>query len=101
MTSKSEGQPLTLLEAQQFGVVPIVLDTFASLADIITDGEDGIIIPECDLRLYVSTLTRLMSNKEWRETIALNAIRNSMRFSQETIARHWWDLLSEHRLNNL
>lgn len=101
MTSKSEGQPLTLLEAQQFGVVPIVLDTFASLADIITDGEDGIIIPECDLRLYVSTLTKLMSNKEWRETIALNAIRNSMRFSQETIARHWWDLLSEHRLNNL
>ena len=95
MTSRSEGQPLTLSEAQQFGVVPIVFDTFASLVDIVTDREDGIVIPECDMKAYVSALMKLMTNNDWRETIAQNAIRNSRRFSQETIAKSWWKLLSE------
>ena len=95
MTSRSEGQPLTLSEAQQFGVVPIVFDTFASLADIVTDGEDGIIIPEGDIKAYVSALMKLMANKELRDTMAQNAIRNSAHFSQETIANDWWNMLSE------
>ena len=95
MTSRSEGQPLTLLEAQQFGVVPIVFDTYASLADIVTDRENGIIIPECDKNKYIQALIQLMANKECRETMAKNAVRNSMRFSQDTIAKQWRKMLSK------
>lgn len=95
MTSRSEGQPLTLSEAQQFGVVPIVFDTFSSLADIVTDGKDGIVSPEGDMNAYVSALMKIMVNKELRDIMAQNAIQNSARFSQETIANDWWNMLSE------
>lgn len=92
MTSKSEGQPLTLNEALQFGVVPIIFHSFASLRDIIKDGEDGFIIPECDVRMYVKRLLELIRDQERRRIMATKAISNSIRFSQEGIGIRWWNL---------
>lgn len=94
MTSRSEGWGLTLTEAQQFGVVPIAFNSYASLEDIITDGVDGIVIPECDEQMYVKELLSMISQKERREAMALNAIQNCIRFSQEAIVKQWWVLLS-------
>lgn len=94
MTSRSEGWGLTLTEAQQFGVVPIAFNSYASLEDIITDGVDGVVIPECNEHMYIKGLLSLISERERRETMAANAIRNCMRFSQEAIAKQWWKLLS-------
>lgn len=95
MTSRSEGWGLTLTEAQQFGVVPIAFNSYASLEDIITDGVDGVVIPECDEQMYVKELISMISRKERREAMAVNAIQNCIRFSQEAIAKSWRDLLSE------
>lgn len=95
MTSSSEGWGLTLTEAQQFGVVPIAFDSFASLRDIVTDGEDGILVPECDIDYYVAKLLSLMDNKPLREQLAANAIQNCQRFSQDKIANKWWRLFNE------
>ena len=95
MTSRSEGWGLTLTEAQQFGVVPIAFDSYASLRDIITNDEDGIIVPECDVEMYVKKLLNLMNDQTNRKRMALNSIRNCKRFSQEEIAKKWWNLLND------
>lgn len=95
MTSRSESWGLTLTEAQQMGVVPIAFDTYASLRDIITDGEDGIVVPEGDVEGYVNLMLYLMSRSNERQRIAEKAIVSSQRFSQEHIAMQWWRLLSE------
>ena len=95
MTSRSEGWGLTLTEAQQFGVVPIAFDSYASLRDIITNNEDGIIVPECDAEMYAQELLNLMNDQTNRERMALNSIRNCKRFSQEEIAKKWWNLLND------
>jgi len=95
MTSRSESWGLTLTEAQQMGVVPIAFDTYASLREIITDGENGVVIKEGDVDSYVNRTKELMSDSVLRQRMARQAITSSQRFSQERIAEMWWDLLSE------
>ena len=93
MTSRSESWGLTLTEAQQMGVVPIAFDTYASLRDIITDDENGIIIQEGDIDSYVNRIKKLMSDSDLRQQMAKQAIVSTQRFSLERIAEMWWKLL--------
>lgn len=95
MTSKSEGWGLTLTEAQQYGVVPIAFNSYPALHDIITDGVDGIIIPEGDLPGYVDKLLKLMQDKDWRNLMATNALDNCRRFAKGNVGRMWWELLND------
>ena len=95
MTSRSESWGLTLTEAQQMGVVPIAFDTYASLREIITDGEDGIVIEEGDVDGYVNAMLDLMQNDAERQRMARQAITSSQRFSQERIAENWKMLFDE------
>ena len=94
MTSRSESWGLTPTEAQQMGVVPIAFDTYASLREIITDGENGVVITEGDVDSYVRRMLKLMKNEELRWRMARQAIISTQRFSQERIAEMWWKLLS-------
>ena len=95
MTSRSESWGLTLTEAQQMGVVPIAFDTYASLREIITDGEDGIVVEEGDVDGYVNSMLDLMQNDVERQRMARQAIISSQRFSQERIAEKWKMLFDE------
>lgn len=96
MTSRSESWGLTLTEAQQMGVVPIAFDTYASLREIITDGENGVVIMEGDIDGYVCRMKELMSDDMLRQRMARQAIISTQRFSQERIAEMWWKLISSN-----
>lgn len=95
MTSRSESWGLTLTEAQQMGVVPIAFDSYASLRDIITDNEDGIIVPEGDIEQYVIKLLELMTDAPKRQMMATKALVNCRRFSQEQVVKQWIKLLEK------
>lgn len=45
MTSTFEGFGLVLVEAMQHGCVPIAFDSYPAVRDIISHGENGILIP--------------------------------------------------------
>lgn len=94
MTSSSEGWGLTLTEAQQYGVVPIAFDSYASLHDIIQDGENGFIIPNNNISEYVEKLKFLIINHDMRKEMASLCIESSKRFSQENILQEWIKLLN-------
>ena len=89
MTSAFEGWGLTLTEAQQFGCVPLALDTYIALHDIITPLVDGFIIPEGRMDLYFSTLRRLMLHEDERQACARRAIASARRFEMENIVSKW------------
>lgn len=93
LTSRNEGWGLTLTEAQQFGCVPIAFDTYAALSDIITDGENGRIIPEGERGSYREALASLMSDEVLRHKLAVNAISSSHRFEKKAIIAQWWELI--------
>ena len=93
MTSAFEGFPMTLIEAQQFGCVPIVYNAFSSLKDVVTNGRNGIIVPNNDEEKFKKSLTELMDNAKGRKQLAENAIIDCQRFSQETICNQWKSFL--------
>lgn len=95
MTSSFEGWPLTLIEAQQCGCVPLAFDSFASLKDIITSEDNGFIIPNNDIPAYIQQIKRLMTDDKLRKSMAANAIESSKRFTIDTIIKEWINLMEE------
>ena len=95
MTSASEGWGLTLTEAQQFGCVPIAFDSYLSLHDIITNEENGCIVPEGDINAYVHTLLYLMKYTDVRMQMARSCIVSAHRYGIEKVVENWEALLSE------
>lgn len=95
MTSRSEGFPLTLNEAMQYGVVPLVFDSFDSIRDIINEGENGYIIPEMDMQQYSDKLLRLMKDASLRKLMAMNGLDSCRRYLPEHIGDSWWNLIKD------
>lgn len=92
MTSHIEGWPMTLLEAQQFGCIPIVFNTFAALSEIIENGVDGNIVEKKDEKLFAKKILELMGNASLRQEIAKKCLSKSQEFSSKAIGDKW-DLL--------
>lgn len=92
MPSHWEGLPLTILEAQRLGVIPLVADVGA-VSEAITPWESGVLIPDTDLRQFVAAasdaLKRLYQDPVLRKKIsdgaAKNATRNWMQSCQPII----------------
>lgn len=85
MTSIYEGWGLTLTEAQQFGVVPIAFNTYASITDIISDGNNGYIVEDMQINDYASKICNLMTNESIRKQMSKNSIESSKRYTQNKI----------------
>lgn len=91
-TSVTEGWGLVLVEAMQYGCVPMAFDSFASVHDIIEDGENGYIIPAFDEKEYARKLDLLMRDEELRIRMATSGQESTMRFEPKLIAQQWIEL---------
>ena len=90
LTSAYEGFGNVLVEAASFGCVPVAFESFAAVRDIISDGENGCLVPAFDLDAYAETLARLMSDDALRERLAENALAQiPEKFSPEKIGAQW------------
>lgn len=95
MASTHEGWGMTLVESQQNAVVPIVRDTFSSVHDIITDGENGRIIAADDSQGFTNALMELMANDAERERMGRNGLISCQRFSIKNVTDRWEKIFSE------
>lgn len=101
MTSKFEGFPLTLLEAQTCGLPVIAFDCPHGPRDIIHDGKDGFLIPygkgitpeESD-RLFIEKLSFLMEHPEQRQAMGQAAQLSAAQFRKPEIMNLWLKLFS-------
>ncbi|MCH5227063.1 MAG: glycosyltransferase [Muribaculaceae bacterium] len=95
-TSEYEGLPLAILEAQAYGCVPVAFDSYASLRDVVSHNETGIIVEKFgDTDTYSNELARLMENEEWRRSLAIKGIEGADRFSSQKIGARWLKMLDE------
>ncbi|MDR3001826.1 MAG: glycosyltransferase [Fibromonadaceae bacterium] len=95
MTSAFEGWPVTLIEAQNYGCVPVAMDSFFALHDIIESGKNGFIVPNNDINTFTEKVCLLMDNAELREKMAKNAMNDCEKFDVQKIARKWENLFME------
>ena len=91
MTSVTEGWGMTIVESQQCGVVPIVLETFSSVHDLITDGENGRIVKK--ERQFLNCMKETMSETHKREMMAKEGMRSCRKFLVGEIVDQWEALL--------
>ena len=94
MTSRSEGFPMSLVEAQKCGLPCVAFDCKYGPSDIIVDGETGYVIPYDDDEAFVEKLERLMDDAALRRRMGEAARRNVERFDKEKIIEEWERFLS-------
>ena len=95
MTSAFEGFGMVLIEAAAFGCVPVAFESFAAVRDIISDGENGALVPPFDLDKYAETLAALMSDDALRERLAANTAQICEKFAPAKIVDRWEALFAE------
>nr|WP_246482774.1 glycosyltransferase [Brachybacterium halotolerans] len=90
LSSRYEGQPMILLEAMGAGCIPIAYDVEYGPADIITDGVDGLLVPEGDIEALAAAIERVMTLDE-RHLAKMRraAIRRSRAFTAQAVTRSW------------
>lgn len=95
MTSSTEGLPMVILEAQIYGCIPIVYNSFSSLDEVIIDGVNGYKIPAFDKEKFAGCLERLMENEEERTRMIGKCQESVKRFDAKIIAQQWIRLFQE------
>ena len=89
MTSAFEGFGNVLIEAQSYGCVPMLFDSYAAASDIVHHNQNGILIKAFDCNEYAAETKKLMDNPEKTSELALNAYENVLRFSYEETYKKW------------
>jgi len=95
MTSAFEGFPMTLVESLERGCVPIVMDSFLSLLDIIENEKNGFITQDGDINAMAKKIQILMTDESLRKEMALNGLESVKKFDVKIIMQEWEDLLNE------
>lgn len=96
MTSAYEGFPMVLVESQQYAVVPIAMDSFSALHDVIQDSENGIIVQNNDFSGFVAGMKKLMLDDNYRKRLAQCGLESCKRYNVSNVVDRW-----ENLLNNL
>lgn len=89
MTSRYEGLPMVLLEAQACGLPIVAFACPCGPRDVITDGVDGYLIEGRNKDAFTGRLAELMGNEELRLRMGAAAVKASEAFSEERIMQQW------------
>ncbi|MCQ2181882.1 MAG: glycosyltransferase family 4 protein [Bacteroidales bacterium] len=95
MSSRYEGLPMALLEAQAAGLPVASFACKCGPRDIITDGQDGILVPEGDTDALAEAIGLLVSDESLRKRMGALAFANSDKYDIENIMPLWEKLFAE------
>jgi glycosyltransferase involved in cell wall biosynthesis len=95
MTSQAEGLPMVLLEAQAYGLPIVSFDCRTGPSDIVTDGENGFLIPCFDKKMMGEKIVALCNDASLRQKFGSNARQSVKRFLPETVVRQWENLFEK------
>ena len=94
-----DGLPTVLLEAMSSGVAIIASDIGGSSL-VISDGDNGLLVPAGDVQTLAHAILKLITNEEMRLNLALSA-RNSVleKFNWTAVAQKIAELVSQSSVN--
>jgi len=95
LTSRAEGLPMVLLEAQSFGLPIVSFDCPTGPSEIVRDNVDGFLISDFDTDTFAEKLTLLMSDDLLRKKMGKNAYAGAQRFQKEKIVEKWCALFDK------
>lgn len=92
MTSRYEGLPMVLLEAQAFGLPIISFCCKCGPSDVVKDGRNGFLIEEDDVETFALQLKKVLADVNLRKKMSENALVSSEQFSVELVMSRWIEL---------
>lgn len=92
MTSRYEGLPMVLLEAQAFGLPIVSFRCKCGPADVVEDGRTGFLVAEGDVEAFAMQLKKVMADVNLRRKMSENALVASQRFSVDPVMTRWVEL---------
>jgi glycosyltransferase involved in cell wall biosynthesis len=94
LTSETECFPMVLLEALSVGLPIISYDCPNGPRNILTDGEDSILVANKNIPIFANNLKVLMQNENLRHEMGTKGIENVKRFSLQSIMQKWMNLFN-------
>ncbi|WP_197357193.1 glycosyltransferase family 4 protein, partial [Streptomyces clavuligerus] len=94
-TSRHESFGMTLVEAMRNGLPVVSTDCNYGPREIITSGEDGLLVPVGKADAVARALLTLIEDEELRRRMGKAAIENSRRFDPGAVAQRYLDLFAE------
>jgi len=95
LPSRFDGFGIVIIEAMSCGLPVVTFDCENGPRNILTDGEDGFLIPPFDVDAYAAKLIQLIQNEDLRRQIGANARKSSQRYAIDGIANQWKQLFEE------
>jgi len=95
MTSRTEGLPMVLLEAQAYGLPIVSFNCETGPSDIVVDHENGFLIDCFDIENMVQKISLLCSDYDLRAKFGKNAVENVKKFRPEVINSKWEELFQK------
>ena len=95
MTSRSEGFPFVLLEAQSCALPIVAFDVRVGPGFVVQDGVNGYLAPEGDRARFCEMLTALMGDEILRRRMSDAAMRHAAEFSRERVGEMWYSLIGD------
>jgi len=87
LTSHFEGTPLTVLEAMAMGV-PVAASQVDGVAEVLEDGQDGILVPPGSKDLFIEGICRVLQNRSlWRRLSRAGREKAQQHYSAEAMVR--------------
>ena len=95
MTSRFEGLPMVLIEAQTCGLPIVSLDCNYGPRHIIENNVSGKLIPYNDDKAMADAICELIENQDKRQEMGRAALKASQNYKPENIMNKWLELFDE------
>ena len=89
MSSKYEGLPMVLIEAQSFGLPIISYDCPYGPSDVIRNNENGLLVENQNVDELASEILTLASSPDLLDMFAQNSLLNAQQYQPEQILKIW------------
>jgi glycosyltransferase involved in cell wall biosynthesis len=94
LSSRFEGFGMVIVEAMSKGLAVVSFDCERGPSEIISDGEDGLLVPELDVAALGTAINGLVADGERRAQLGRAAIQTARRYDREAIGARWDALLA-------
>ncbi|GAA1805794.1 glycosyltransferase family 4 protein [Actinomadura chokoriensis] len=94
LSSRREGMPMVVIEAMGMGLPVVAFDCPHGPAELITPGEDGLLVPAGDVDALTAALRKLIEDPGLRDRLGERALRSVRRHDIAHIGPRWSSLIA-------